>query len=540
MAPKFSLAFFIFVLFVTAGYSQTLPFTVHLTPVAVSGMPGVQSFASAHYGGKWLIVGGRLDGLHKPSGPGMGGSAFPVSHNNNELIVVDPATQQKWSASLTSFPADIREQLSSTNTQYIQQGDYLYVMGGYGFKAADNDHRTFDKIAALHVPAIMTAIMNGTPFSQHIRQITDARFRITGGQLRKVYDTYYLVGGNNFNGAYTRMATSGRFTQEYMSQIVKFKIIDDGINFSIRHLATIKDSINLHRRDYNLVPQILPNGQQGLTAFSGVFQPTADLPYLNCVNIDSTGHAPNNAFAQYYNHYHCANLPIYATSNSAMYSIFFGGIAQYYDNNGTLVQDNNVPFVKTIACVKRDASGVMTEYKLPAEMPEYLGAGSEFFPVETVPQYPNNVVKYDSLINDTTLVGYIFGGIKSPAMNIFTSNPSGANGSSAANNIFAVKVIKRSSTRAVLTSSANVFQLQLYPNPSSGSVDLLFNLKERSTVSVRIMNAAGQIVLQEPGIQHEAGQHTMRLTSASKLVPGAYQVLVEAGKSRVIQKLIIK
>ena len=46
---------------------------------------------------------------------------------------------------------------------------------------------------------------------------------------------------------------------------------------------------------------------------------------------------------------------------------FFGGIAQYYDSLGILVQDNNVPFVKTIARVTRDASGTMAEYKLPIE-----------------------------------------------------------------------------------------------------------------------------------------------------------------------------
>jgi hypothetical protein len=52
-----------------------------------------------------------------------------------------------------------------------------------------------------------------------------------------------------------------------------------------------------------------------------------------------------------------------------MHTVFFGGIAQYYDSLGILVQDNNVPFVKTIARVTRDASGTMAEYKLPIVMP---------------------------------------------------------------------------------------------------------------------------------------------------------------------------
>jgi hypothetical protein len=29
-----------------------------------------------------------------------------------------------------------------------------------------------------------------------------------------------------------------------------------------------------------------------------------------------------------------------------MHNLFFGGISQYYYNNGTLIQDDTVPFVK--------------------------------------------------------------------------------------------------------------------------------------------------------------------------------------------------
>lgn len=82
------------------------------------------------------------------------------------------------------------------------------------------------------------------------------------------------------------------------------------------------------------------------------------------MNIDSSGYAANNAFSQYYNHYHCAFLPPYSAGANEMHTVFFGGIAQFYDSLGILVQDNNVPFVKTIARVTRNAAGVMAEYKL--------------------------------------------------------------------------------------------------------------------------------------------------------------------------------
>ena len=41
---------------------------------------------------------------------------------------------------------------------------------------------------------------------------------------------------------------------------------------------------------------------------------------------------------------------------------FFGGIAQYYMENGQIIKDDNVPFVKTIAGVTRHTNGQMMEY----------------------------------------------------------------------------------------------------------------------------------------------------------------------------------
>ena len=47
------------------GYTQSTPFQIALEPVNISGLGGIQAFAWGQYNGKWLIVGGRLDGLHQ-------------------------------------------------------------------------------------------------------------------------------------------------------------------------------------------------------------------------------------------------------------------------------------------------------------------------------------------------------------------------------------------------------------------------------------------------------------------------------------------
>jgi len=61
--------------------------------------------------------------------------------------------------------------------------------------------------------------------------------------------------------------------------------------------------------------------------YSGVFQTSTDLPFLYPVSINATGYNPHEDFSQYYNHYHCAHLPIYDENHKKMQKIFFGGIA---------------------------------------------------------------------------------------------------------------------------------------------------------------------------------------------------------------------
>ncbi len=313
------LLFIIFLFFIGEVSAQETPFQVYLEPLEINEVGGLQVFAFGQHDGKWLILGGRLDGLHQR----QPWSAFNAAGKNNQIIVIDPVNKQKWTAPLTTLSASLQGQLSSTNMQFHQHNDMLYFLGGYGYSTVAVNHITYNNLTAINVPATIDAVINGTSFSNFFRQISDPQFAVTGGHLKKVFDTYYLVGGNKFDGVYNPN-NNPTFTQVYTNQIRKFKINDDGTALSVTHLRTITDAENLHRRDYNVVPQIMPNGEQGLTAFSGVFQKDVDLPFLNCVNIDSSGYAIQDSFSQYYNHYHCAVLPLYSESNNEMHTIFFG------------------------------------------------------------------------------------------------------------------------------------------------------------------------------------------------------------------------
>lgn len=527
----------LYLAFASQTNAQTVPFQISIEPINISGLDGLQAFAWGQHNGKWLIIGGRLDGLHRR----QPFAAFDVAGHNNQLIVVDPVAQQKWTAPLSSLSIGLQEQLSSTNMQFYQEGDYLYLTGGYGYSNTSADHITYPNLSAVKVPDVINAVINGISFTSKFRQITDTMFAVTGGYLNKIYNAYYLTGGQKFIGRYNPMGPNNGpgFIQEYTNAIRKFTISDNGVTLSITHLHLIYDATNLHRRDYNVVPQILPTGQEGLTAFSGVFQIGINLPFLNCVNIDSTGHTVNNAFSQYYNHYHCAHIPIHSASNNEMHTVFFGGIAQYYDSLGIMVQDNNVPFVKTVARVTRDGSGLMSEYKLPIEMPALLGAGSEFIPIDTLPHYSNKVFKLDDFTADTTFVGYIYGGISSTAANIFFNNT--GTQSSASSQTFKVFVIKKSTVgiHELNTQSVGTLQMQVYPNPNNGNFIVKFNLRNTGEVKLTIHDASGKLVENTVLENLQAGANIYSKGIRNLINGGIYYITLETTYEKATQKIIV-
>jgi hypothetical protein len=519
------------------GIAQSQTTDVFLEPISIDGFGGIQSFAWGSYEDKILIAGGRLDGLHRR----QPFAAFDEAGHNTSLIVIEPGTQSVWSRSVAELPVAISEQLSSTNMEFEQAGETLYMVGGYGYSATDADHITHDKLTAVDVPGLINAIISDAPIAEYFRQISGETFRVTGGHLNKIGDLYYLSGGQNFEGRYNPQGPDfgPGFIQEYTNSIRRFSIVDDGINLDVVVLEEWLDEENLHRRDYNVVDQIMPDGTSGFTAFSGVFRTDADLPYLNCVNVGADGYEVNNSFAQYYNHYHCATLPFHSALSNEMCTIFFGGIAQYYDDNGILTQDDNVPFVNTIGMVCRNASGEMTEYKLQCEMPGLLGAGSEFVPVENAPQYNNGVIDYDALEGDSILVGYVIGGISSSASNIFFTN----NGtqSEAVSTIYKVYLLKNSITHApvVNAESRNELQLLIYPNPTGGEFQICYHTIKSGPVEIEIRESTGKIIHHKKIGYQKQGEHVYKPGFEEYLPDGSYLVTVRHQGRRATQRIIL-
>lgn len=488
---------------VSFSYGQdSFNYNLLLEPVNIAGLPGLHSYAYAQHNGKWLIIGGRLDGVHarQPF------NAFPQAQNNTQIMVIDVQSQQFWTAPLTSLPVSVSEQLQSTNMNFHQDGDTLVIIGGYAYSNTAADHITFPNLTTIAVSATINAIINNQPFAANIKQITDSVFAVTGGHLAKLGNEYLLVGGHRFDGRYNPMM-GPTYVQTYTSEIRKFKLNNSGSQLSYSNYNAVNDPVHLHRRDYNLLPQIFPDGSEGFTISSGVFQHNFDLPFLYPVDITANGYYPNTTFNQYLSNYHSAFAAIYDSSSNEMHSLFFGGMSQYYYQNGTLIQDNDVPFVKTISRLTRYPDSTLTEYQLTEEMPALKGASAEFIVNPTLPLKGDDIINIDAVMSDTIAAGHIYGGILSTSLNPFANNSTAQTSADPA--IYTVKLVRKNvSGLHQKLDGKNPYSIDVFPNPAHKQFTVRFKLKKPVEVSYIMTTAAVDLVAEKSLAELPAGEHS--------------------------------
>jgi hypothetical protein len=483
---------------------NSFQYELSLVPVSVPNLPGLHSYAHAQHNGLWLIVGGRKDGLH----PRQPFNAFPASQNNTDISVVDVANAQYWSASVSQLPADIAEQMQSTNMNFWQDEDTLYIIGGYGFSATANTHITYPQLTTIHVSGLIQAVQTSQPISSFFKKANDNVFAVTGGHLKKLNGTFYLVGGHRFDGQYNPMGHA-TYTQVYTNEIRKFSIDNSGNAPVFSNYVAIADPVHLRRRDYNLLPQIFPNGQRGFTISSGVFQLNADLPFLYPVDITENGYNPITSFNQYLSNYHSAVACLYDSVNNQMHSLFFGGMSQYYYQGEALVQDNLVPFVKTISRLTRDAAGNLSEYQMSVEMPSLKGASAEFIINQNLPQYSSEIIKLSEISQNQFMLGHIYGGIQSSAMNPFSSNQTSL--TAADPTIYEVWLTAiPTGMEEIEIDGQNPFVLTVYPNPFRNQLEASFNAPYPTKMQYMITNISGQIIYSSKEKLYSAGEHSFK------------------------------
>lgn len=415
--------------------NSNLGYTISMRPVdfGIANLPTLHSYSVGTHNGKWVMLAGRTNGLH---GFTTTGSAnFPPVSQNRDVWVIDPASGQSWSRSLQSassgLSGDDVAALTSTNNQFMQRGDRLYMVGGYGANATAG-FDTHNHLSAIDLPGIVDWVTTGSgTASSHIRTVRDEVFRVTGGAMYEMNGRAHLVFGQSFRGGYIPNREG-----DYTKQIRSFDIVDDGTTLGFNNVTQTAPLPEYRRRDLNVFPTLSRTSggalTQGLTALSGVFTP-ANGAWTVPVEIDATGQPsmadPNavGTFRQSMNGYHSAKLGLFSESSGAMHEILFGGITleDYDPATQQFYQDNDLPWTNSITAVVRDELG-QYQQTLMGEFPELFdsegkrlrfGANAEFLPLEGLGLYENGIINLDA-ITGTTVLGHIYGGLFSNAPHV--------------------------------------------------------------------------------------------------------------------------
>ncbi len=419
---------------------NALPFTIEFVEKNYSAdtLPRLQSYAFAvTRSGNWLIVGGRRQGLHTfQSAPAKN---FIPDSSNNFIFIINPTTGTYVSYDVNRLPAALAAPLQATNQQYYydKNTDQLYLIGGYGWNAAKTDMLTFNTIIRFGVDAMVKAIVNNETDAQIaslLQSAQDDRFAVTGGDLFKLNNNFYLVFGQRFDGQY-RAFGGNTFTQNYTEEVRIFNLLPNSVKINSYGANTNTTGDRpFHRRDGNLVNDINPaTGLPRITAFGGVFKPGIIAPYTYPVYITGPS-APvvDTTGQQNFSQYSCPVISVYdsAAADKTVYHTFFGGIGHYYyrqtgsqkgvyDSATQQGRNDGFPFVQDVSTFQQSASNNYKEFIQVNPIPgnRLLGASIPFIPNTSLVQqgyaYDNDVIKLAAIPQGKrVLAGYIYGGIE--------------------------------------------------------------------------------------------------------------------------------
>jgi hypothetical protein len=458
-------------------------YTLRFEPVPIDQMIGVQSFAFGKSGDEVVIIGGRIDGLHRRQ-PWV---SFDSAGHNNQLVVLNLKTRQIWKSGLSGCSVALADQLKATNHCFAQVEDTLVLIGGYGIRTEVHDHATFPAALKFSVSELIDSVKKQGVTDVLFQVEKSDSFAVCGGQLQVIGDRYYLVGGHRFDGKYNPR-NGPSFTQTYTSGIRSFTWKGKKVHF----FPSVIDAELLHKRDYNLVKIQESISTYSFLALSGVFQQNVDLPYQTTTRISSDGKIRlQPGFRQFYNQYECPEVVIFDTQNATNHILMMGGIAQYYDSLGMPVQDDNVPFNATLArlCIKSDGS--MEEWLMPGTMPQMLGAGSAFVP-NSGEQWKNGIWQWDSTLEDEQQLGYLIGGIVASRKNIFWINE--GKESVAVPTVYSVYLSKTETPQVNNSYATNTLNVELLKHGKKDRYLVFFDLKAEARVNVQFETSDGKVI----------------------------------------------
>jgi hypothetical protein len=425
-----------------SGAVSTLPFAFALVEMPDSKLPALQSYVSAQSAGKWLVFGGRTAGLH---GFNPGPDNFPRRAANTLAYVIDPAANAVLGSVdlLGSLPANLAGPLTATNSEFVQVGSRLFVLGGYGKDLTTGKNTTFGSMVSVDVDGLVAAILaKNAKVAGFFQQSAapDNRLKVTGGALKYAGGIFYLAFGQNFDGDYSiENRDYNRAGGQFQQYTEKLRVFTLGPDLAIKDFNQVDGgydpSLPYHRRDLNVVDVIAADGRTpGAVVYGGVFKAGQVAGFTNPIDIGFSTTVANATvklqpgFNQALSQYDCAHVTVFDQASRSSFTTLLGGISQYHyvSSSGTLVRDavnlsvgiDGLPFINTVSTLQHKPDATYAQFIQPQPLPGLLGAEAQFLRNPKLKVGPGEAFFENGVVNlaalaGRTLVGHAYGGIES-------------------------------------------------------------------------------------------------------------------------------
>lgn len=351
-------------------------------------------------------------GMHQLSTPKGPEPIFGLKVDYNQQIhLANEDTGTLLSASLAHLSETVRDALLVTNASAYQDGDTLYIYGGYGPTPDESDVVTKPNIIEVDLASVRTAILGGFAVPESAFSVTTTEVaRTTGAEIFHLDDgRFVLFGGANFVGDYP-----SHTTEQYTETA---HVFDLSVSSTVPVQTIVSEdpftTTDLHRRDLNGYSAITlgPGGTRtyGFAVTGGVFKfgfAHYDTP-VTWMDGDTYAFEDTGSIIKL-NLYHGPSAGFLAEEDAQNRIVHFGGITAY-DSLESEFANFGLPWSDMISeCVFDGVT--FNEERLLGSTPNPI-SNAHLLKTRTLPTAENGMIELDMLPPAEIKLGSIWGGI---------------------------------------------------------------------------------------------------------------------------------
>lgn len=258
------LCFLVCCQFSSSAQSETLR---ELPPKAIALYPTLEDmhgYAVGQYKDYLLIFGGSIRSK-------VGEQTYD-DFPNLDILLIDFRENRASAFTNGSYEGALGEQISATGLSYHQEGNTLYLLGGYGYSETQNQFITFPYITVIDVRATVLALLNGTDPQASFYQLCDERMAIFDGTMDYNGEEFFLINGK-FAYKVHPFAKQAEYVEEAYDQEVRtFKLGKDGQEWYLEEFQTWYDLEAFENIYGSLLPDRIEEALQALKRKQGFEQ----------------------------------------------------------------------------------------------------------------------------------------------------------------------------------------------------------------------------------------------------------------------------